>query len=34
LRTGVYDRESRKVGTMEFPLGAVKALDTAAAGSK
>ncbi len=34
LRTGVYDRGSRKVGTMEFPLGAVKALDTAAAGSK
>jgi hypothetical protein len=34
LRTGVYDRESRKVGTMEFPLEAVKALDAAAVGSK
>jgi VWFA-related protein len=31
LRTGVYDRNSRKVGTMEIPLSAVKPLETAAA---
>jgi VWFA-related protein len=30
LRTGIYDRGSRKVGTMEIPLGAVKPLETAA----
>ena len=30
LRTGIYDRTSRKVGTMEIPLSAVKPLDTAA----
>jgi hypothetical protein len=30
LRTGVYDRNSRKVGTMEIPLAAVKPLETAA----
>ena len=30
LRTGIYDRGSRKVGTMEIPLSAVKPLDTAA----
>jgi len=30
LRTGVYDRNSRKVGTMEIPLSAVKAVETAA----
>jgi VWFA-related protein len=29
LRTGIYDRASRKVGTMEIPLSAVKPLDTA-----
>jgi VWFA-related protein len=31
LRTGVYDRNSRKVGTMEIPLSSVKPLETAAA---
>lgn len=31
LRTGVYDRNSRKVGTMEIPLSAVKPMETAAA---
>ena len=30
LRTGIYDRRSRKVGTMEIPLAAVKPLETAA----
>ncbi len=30
LRTGIYDRASRKVGTMEIPLAAVKPLETAA----
>jgi hypothetical protein len=30
LRTGIYDRGSRKVGTMEIPLSAVKPLETAA----
>ena len=30
LRTGIYDRASRKVGTMEIPLTAVKPLQTAA----
>jgi hypothetical protein len=30
LRTGIYDRGSRKVGTMEIPLAAVKPLQTAA----
>ncbi len=30
LRTGIYDRNSSKVGTMEIPLAAVKPLDTAA----
>lgn len=30
LRTGVYDRNSRKVGTMEIPLAAVKPFETAA----
>jgi VWFA-related protein len=30
LRTGVYDRNSRKVGTMEIPLSAVKPVETAA----
>jgi hypothetical protein len=30
LRTGIYDRGSRKVGTMEIPLAAVKPLETAA----
>jgi hypothetical protein len=30
LRTGIFDRASRKVGTMEIPLSAVKPLDTAA----
>lgn len=30
LRTGVFDRGSRKVGTMEIPLSAVKPLETAA----
>jgi VWFA-related protein len=34
LRTGIYDRGSRKVGTMELPLSAVKPLETATAGSK
>jgi len=34
LRTGIYDRRSRKVGTMEIPLSAVKPVDTAAGGSK
>ena len=34
LRTGVYDRGSRKVGTLEIPLSAVKPLDAAAVGSK
>ena len=29
LRTGVYDQASRKVGTLEIPLGAVKPLETA-----
>jgi hypothetical protein len=29
LRTGVYDQSSRKVGTMEIPLSAVKPLETA-----
>jgi VWFA-related protein len=31
LRTGVYDRNSRKVGTMEISLSAVKPVETAAA---
>ena len=31
LRTGIYDRNSRKVGTMEIPLSAVKPVETAAA---
>jgi hypothetical protein len=31
LRTGVYDRNSRKVGTMEIPLSAVKSVETASA---
>jgi hypothetical protein len=30
LRTGIYDQSSRKVGTMEIPLAAVKPLETAA----
>ncbi len=30
LRTGIFDRRSRKVGTMEIPLAAVKPLETAA----
>ncbi len=30
LRTGVFDRDSRRVGTMEIPLSAVKPLETAA----
>ena len=30
LRTGIYDRASHKVGTMEIPLAAVKPLETAA----
>lgn len=30
LRTGVFDRGSRRVGTMEIPLSAVKPLETAA----
>ncbi len=30
LRTGVYDRNTRKVGTMEIPLAAVKPVETAA----
>lgn len=30
LRTGIYDRNSRKVGTMEIPLSAVKPVPTAA----
>jgi VWFA-related protein len=30
LRTGIYDRASRKVGTMEIPLASVKPLETAA----
>jgi VWFA-related protein len=30
LRSGIYDRASRKVGTMEIPLSAVKPLQTAA----
>jgi len=30
LRTGIYDRGSRKVGTLEIPLAAVKPLETAA----
>jgi VWFA-related protein len=30
LRTGIYDRASRKVGTMEIPLAAVKPLENAA----
>jgi len=29
LRTGIYDRASHKVGTMEIPLAAVKPLETA-----
>jgi VWFA-related protein len=29
LRTGVYDEQSRKVGTMEIPLGAVQAVSAA-----
>jgi VWFA-related protein len=30
LRTGVYDPSTRKVGTLEVPLSAVKTIDTAA----
>ena len=30
LRTGVYDPSTRKVGTLEVPLSAVKTTDTAA----
>lgn len=30
LRTGIFDQNSRKVGTMEIPLSAVKPLETAA----
>lgn len=30
LRTGIYDANSRKVGTLEIPLAAVKPVDTAA----
>lgn len=30
LRTGIFDQSSRKVGTMEIPLSAVKPLETAA----
>lgn len=30
LRTGVFDQQSRKVGTMEIPLGAVQAVSAAA----
>ena len=30
LRTGIFDRSSSKVGTMEIPLAAVKPLETAA----
>jgi hypothetical protein len=30
LRTGIYDQGSRKVGTMEIPLAAVKPIETAA----
>jgi VWFA-related protein len=30
LRTGIYDQGSRKVGTMEIPLGSITATDTSA----
>ena len=30
LRTGIYDQGSRKLGTMEIPLAAVKPIETAA----
>ncbi len=32
LRTGVYDQQSRKVGTMELPLGSVQTLQAAQQG--
>jgi hypothetical protein len=34
LRTGIYDENSQKVGTLEIPLAAVKPVETAAAPSR
>jgi hypothetical protein len=33
LRTGIYDKQSRKVGTMEVALAAVQPMQTAAQGA-